>query len=75
MDFTHLPPQLSALLQSPEAQQLIHHLEENGGSSFQHAAYLAQKGDEAAAKAAIAPLLQDPNTAALLQRLISQRGE
>lgn len=73
MDTTQLTPQLQALLQSPEAQQL-RQLLRGSGSTVQQAAQAMQRGDEAAARALLTPLLQDPQAAALLGRLSAKGG-
>ncbi len=64
-----LQPEWNTLLQSADAQALMRRLRQNGGSALQDAVRSAQSGDAETAKAALAPLLQDPQTAELLRRL------
>lgn len=74
MDTSQLTPQLQALLQSPEAQQLRQLLLRSCGSTVQQAAQAMQRGDESEARALLAPLLQDAQTAELLGRLSAKGG-
>lgn len=74
MDTSQLTPQLQALLQSPEAQQLRQLLLRSGSGAVQQAAQAMQRGDESEARALLAPLLQDAQTAELLGRLSAKGG-
>ncbi len=74
MDTSQLTPQLQALLQSPEAQQLRQLLLRSGSVAVQQAAQAMQRGDESEARALLAPLLQDAQTAELLGRLSAKGG-
>ena len=74
MDTSQLTPQLQALLQSPEAQQLRQLLLRSGSVAVQQAAQAMQRGDESEARALLAPLLQDAQTAELLGRLSATGG-
>ena len=74
MDTSQLTPQLQALLQSPEAQQLRQLLLRSSSSTVQQAAQAMQRGDESEARALLAPLLQDAQTAELLGRLSAKGG-
>ena len=74
MDTSQLTPQLQALLQSPEAQQLRQLLLRSGSVAVQQAAQAMQRGDESEARALLAPLLRDAQTAELLGRLSAKGG-
>ena len=74
MDTSQLTPQLQALLQSPEAQQLRQLLLRSSGVAVQQAAQAMQRGDESEARALLAPLLRDAQTAELLGRLSAKGG-
>lgn len=74
MDTSQLTPQLQALLQSPEAQQLRQLLLRSGSVAVQQAAQAMQRGDESEARALLIPLLQDAQTAELLGRLSAKGG-
>lgn len=63
---------LEAMLQSRDAQQLAKMLA--GSGAIRQASQAVERGDEDAAREALAPLLRDPAVAALLQRLSSQGG-
>ena len=56
-------------LHAPEAQQLLALLSRGGGQTLQQAAAAAQRGDMAGAQAMLMPLLDDPQAAALLEKL------
>ena len=56
------------ILHAPEAQQLLALLR-GGGQTLQQAAAAAQRGDMAGAQAMLKPLLDDPQAAALLEKL------
>ena len=55
------------ILHAPEAQQLLALLSRGGGQTLQQAAAAAQRGDMAGAM--LKPLLDDPQAAALLEKL------
>ena len=55
------------ILHAPEAQQLLALLSRGGGQTLQPAA--AQRGDMAGAQSMLKPLLDDPQAAALLEKL------
>ena len=74
MDTSQLTPQLQALLQSPEAQQLRQLLLRSGSVAVQQAAQAMQRGDESEARALLTPLLRDAQTAELLGRLSAKGG-
>lgn len=74
MDTSQLTPQLQALLQSPEAQQLRQLLLHSGSVAVQQAAQAMQRGDESEARALLTPLLRDAQTAELLGRLSAKGG-
>ena len=74
MDTSQLTPQLQALLQSPEAQQLRQLLLGSGSVAVQQAAQAMQRGDESEARALLTPLLRDAQTAELLGRLSAKGG-
>ena len=74
MDTSQLTPQLQALLQSPEAQQLRQLLLRSSGGTVQQAAQAMQRGDESEARALLIPLLRDAQTAELLGRLSAKGG-
>lgn len=58
------------ILHAPEAQQLLALLSRGGGGqTLQQAAAAAQRGDMARAQAMLKPLLDDPQAAALLEKL------
>ena len=57
------------ILHAPEAQQLLALLSRGGGQTLQQAAAAAQRGDMAGAQAMLKPLLDDPQAAALLEKL------
>lgn len=63
------------LLSSPEAQQLIALLQQDGGGRLQQAAQAVQKGNMDGAKEALKPLARDPQTAALLEKLGKQHKD
>ena len=56
------------ILHAPEAQQLLALLSRGGGQTLQQAA-AAQRGDMVGAQAMLKPLLDDPQAAALLEKL------
>ena len=58
-----------ALLNSPAGQQLLKYLSASGGNAAQDAARKAASGDLTGAKESLAPLMEDPQFRALLQRL------
>lgn len=66
--------QARQLLQSPEGQQLLALLNRDGGAAMRRAANALKSGDESAARQAIAPLLHDPQLAALLEKLTGEKG-
>ena len=74
MDTSQLTPQLQALLQSPEAQQLRQLLLRSGSVAVQQAAQAMQRGEESEARALLTPLLRDAQTAELLGRLSAKGG-
>ena len=74
MDTSQLTPQLQALPQSPEAQQLRQLLLRSGSVAVQQAAQAMQRGDESEARALLTPLLRDAQTAELLGRLSAKGG-
>ena len=57
------------ILHAPEAQQLLALLSRGGGQTLQQAAAAAQRGDMAGAQSMLKPLLDDPQAAALLEKL------
>ena len=57
------------ILHAPETQQLLALLSRGGGQTLQQAAAAAQRGDMAGAQAMLMPLLDDPQAAALLEKL------
>lgn len=57
------------ILHAPEAQQLLALLSRSGGQTLQQAAAAAQRGDMAGAQSMLKPLLDDPQAAALLEKL------
>jgi len=66
--------QLQAMLQSRDAQQLAKLLTNSSSNAIRQATQAVERGDESAAREAIAPLLRDPAIAELLQRLSAQGG-
>ena len=68
MDIHQLSPELQALLRSPEAQQLRQLLSRGDSRSLDAAASAARSGDGNAARAALSPLLDNPEAAELLLR-------
>lgn len=65
---------LQAMLQSRDAQQLARMLTSRSSQAIRQATQAVERGDENAAREAIAPLLRDPAIAELLQRLSAQGG-
>ena len=63
---------LRLVLTSPEGQKLLALLRANGGSALDQAAQAAGRGDYAGAQALLAPMLRDPEAAALVERLKKQ---
>lgn len=57
------------LANSDAGKRLLTHLQQQNSSALQQAMAAASAGDMAAAKSAIAKLLDDPQTAALLGKL------
>ena len=57
------------ILHAPEAQQLLALLSRGGGQTLQQSAAAAQRGDMEGAQAMLKPLLDDPQAAALLEKL------
>ena len=75
MDIHQLSPELQALLRSPEAQQLRQLLSRSDSGSLDAAAAAAKSGDGNAARAALSPLLDNPEATELLRRLAARGGE
>lgn len=69
------PEQLRQLLSSPAAQNLMTMLSRNHTDAVQSALADAQKGDMAAAKAALQACLSDPKTRQLIQKLQEEQHE
>lgn len=74
MDISQLSPQIQAALQSPEAKQLMAHLNSKDAATKQRLSAAVQSGDAETIRRSIAPLLQDPALTALLQQLTAQGG-
>lgn len=75
MDIHQLSPELQALLRSPEAQQLRQLLSRGDSRSLDAVASAARSGDGNAARAALSPLLDNPEAAELLRRLAARGGD
>ncbi len=75
MDISQLTPQQKDMLQSPDAKRILALLSAKDPATKQRLASAVQSGDAEAIKRSIAPLLQDPTLAALLQRLSEQGGK
>ena len=60
---------MEALLRSPDGKRLIALLSRDGGSAMRQAASALTSGNERQAKAAMEPMLQNPEVQALLQSM------
>ena len=65
---------MDALQRSPQGQQLMALLGSDGGASLRRAANALNRGDENAAKQAMAPFLRDPKIQSLLTSLNQTLG-
>ena len=63
---------LQRVLSSPEGRKLLSILRAGGGDALHQAAQAAGRGDYAGAQALLAPMLRDPEAAALVEQLKKQ---
>lgn len=67
--FTFRPQDIARILGSAEGRQLMALLQRDGGGRLQTAVQAATAGDTEGAKAALAPLLEDPEARELLRKI------
>lgn len=72
MDFTQ--KELHAVLQSKEGQQLLKHLQADGGKALSQATAALKSGDTAKAMSLLRPIMESPASAHLVQEINRKRG-
>lgn len=63
------PQQLALVISTPEGRRLLQLLQQDGGQALRQAGAAMAAGNTEDAKRVLAPMLQNPEAAALLQKL------
>lgn len=69
MPFSFTPDQVRRVLQTDAGRKLLAYLMRDGGSALRAASEAMRSGDEAAAQAAVAPMLQSEYVQNLLRQI------